>query len=437
MMTEELCHLSATRALELMRQGEITSEELVSACLARIEKKECDIGAWEYINPAQALTQARERDRSGLRGDPRFLLHGLPVGIKDVCDTHDMPTTYGSRSRQGHRPAMDATCVTHLRSGGGIILGKTVTTEFAGRFPGRTANPHDVRRTPGGSSSGSAAAVADFMVPLAVSTQTVGSTIRPAAYCGIIGYKPTFGHLSFQGVHHLAETFDTLGCMARSIEDVELLRSALSGFQVLETSPPRDTPLRIGFCRTIHWGEADESTRSSLENACDRFTAAGAAVDELVLPDQFNKIYEIALTVFLVEHARSIAPEVAFSSENLSSVTRGFVADACRVEARTYFDALKTLDETRAAIDVIMGRYDVVVTPSAVGEAGIGHEDTGSVIFNILWQSLGLPCLTLPLGTGVSGMPLGIQLIGARHGDSALLSAGKWISTVLGDKAAS
>src|SRR5690606_28410111 len=147
------------------------------------------------------------------------------------------------------------------------------------------------------------------------------------------GYKPTFGHLSFQGVHHLAETFDTLGCMARSIEDVELLRSALSGFQVLETSPPRDTPLRIGFCRTIHWGEADESTRSSLENACDRFTAAGAAVDELVLPDQFNKIYEIALTVFLVEHARSIAPEVAFSSENLSSVTRGFVADACRVEA--------------------------------------------------------------------------------------------------------
>ena len=217
-MSPPLHELSAAEAARRIAAGEVTSEALVRACLERIEVREPNVAAWSWLDPGRAIEVARAKDRTGAQGP----LHGVPIGVKDIVDTCEMPTAYGSPIYRNHRPVADAACIAHSRNAGAIVLGKTVTTEFAFRYPGRTRNPHDVRHSPGGSSSGSAAAVAEGMVPLAIGTQTAGSVIRPAAYCGVLGYKPTFGTVSLAGVRHLSESFDTLGCMARTLEDIAL-----------------------------------------------------------------------------------------------------------------------------------------------------------------------------------------------------------------------
>jgi Asp-tRNA(Asn)/Glu-tRNA(Gln) amidotransferase A subunit family amidase len=432
-MMSDLHKLTATEARSLLAKGSISAEELVRSCLARIEAREPNVAAWQYLNPELAIRQARERD--ALPADTRAskLLNGIPVGIKDICDTADMPTCYGARARLGHQPAIDATCVAQTRAAGGVVMGKTVTTEFAGRYPGVTSNPHDPRRTPGGSSSGSAAAVADFMVPLAIGTQTGGSVLRPATYCGVFGYKPTFGHLSFEGVHHGAETFDTLGCMARSLDDIKLFRHALMGFAILPAAPPAvGTPVKIGFCKTSKWNEADKSTHALLEGAASRLASAGAAVSELVLPAEFDELYDLTAKLFAVEYARAVTPELLQSPENMSSAVMTMIENAAQISPETYMTGLARLDALRVTANAVMDKYDVVLTPSVGGEAPMTHDSTGPVTFTIIWQALSLPGLTMPVYTGPNGMPVGVQLVGKRHKDVELLAVADWVWRELG-----
>lgn len=421
-MAEDLNRLTATEARGLLARREISSVDLVKACLRRIEQREPDVAAWEYLDPALALSQARARDRAMGDDGEEGRIAGIPVGVKDICDTVDMPTAYGSRARLGHRPAIDAVCVAHTRAAGGVVMGKTVTTEFAGRYPGKTSNPHDPRRTPGGSSSGSAAAVADFMVPLAIGTQTGGSVLRPASFCGVFGYKPTFGHLSFEGIHHGAESFDTLGCMARSLDDIRLYRDVLMGFP--GPGPARRsvrTPLRLGFCRTPKWEEAEASTRTLVEGAANRLAASGAVVEEFVLPAEFAELYDLTAKLFAVEYGRAVTPELLQSPENLSSAIGTMLANAAAVTPEAYLAGLARVDELRAAIAPVMAPFDAILTPSAGGEAPMGHESTGPVTFTIVWQALNLPSLTLPALRGPNGLPVGLQLVGHRHRDPDLL----------------
>ena len=421
-MVDELCRLTATEARALLDRREISSEDLVRSCLRRIEQREPDVAAWEYLDPSLALAQARAQDRAMSDDQASGLINGIPVGIKDICDTADMPTAYGSRARLGHRPAIDAVCVAHTRANGGVIMGKTVTTEFAGRYPGKTSNPHDPRRTPGGSSSGSAAAVADYMVPLAIGTQTGGSVLRPASFCGVFGYKPTFGHLSFEGVHHGAESFDTLGCMARSLDDIRLYRDVLMGFPGPgRARRPVRSPLRLGFCRTPKWEEAEASTRKLMEDAAARLASSGAVVEEFVLPAEFAELYDLTAKLFAVEYGRAVTPELLRSPENLSSAIGTMLSNAAAVSAEAYMAGLARVDELRVAIAPLIASFDAIVTPSAGGEAPMGHESTGPVTFTIVWQALNLPSLTLPALKGPSGLPVGLQLVGQRHHDLQLL----------------
>jgi Asp-tRNA(Asn)/Glu-tRNA(Gln) amidotransferase A subunit family amidase len=428
-MADELYKLTAAEALALMRKGEISSEALTRSCLSRIEAREPNVGAWEYLDPGLALKQARARDAFASRALAGDRLHGIPVGIKDICDTADMPTCYGSRTWLQHRPAVDAVCVANIRRSGGVILGKTVTTEFAGRYAGKTANPHDMRRTPGGSSSGSAAAVADCMVPLAIGTQTGGSIIRPAAYCGVFGYKPTFGHISFEGIHHGAETFDTVGCMARSLEDIKLCRSSLMGFLAAELhSPPAiDRSLRIGYCRTSKWMEADATVRDLIDAAASRLASAGANITEVVLPDEFETLYELTPNLFAVEYSRAVAPERMKEPENLSSAIMAMIESAEKISPESYIEGLERVDTLRSAIGRVLEPYDAILTPSTGSEAPLGHESTGPMTFTLVWQVLSLPCLTLPAFKGPENMPVGVQLVGRRHKDRDLLEHADWV----------
>jgi Asp-tRNA(Asn)/Glu-tRNA(Gln) amidotransferase A subunit family amidase len=432
-MIDDLYRLTATEARALLRKGSITSEALVRSCLSRIEAREPDVAAWEYLNPALAIQQAQARDRLPVDARGATPLHGIPVGIKDICDTADMPTCYGSRAHLGHQPAIDAVCVAHTRAAGGVIMGKTVSTEFAGRYPGKTSNPHDPRRTPGGSSSGSAAAVADFMVPLAIGSQTGGSVLRPASFCGVFGYKPTFGHLSFEGIHHGAESFDTLGCMARSLDDIRLYRNVLMGFAMPPAAPPAIArPLRIGFCRTSKWSEAEASTRVLLEGAASRLASAGAAVSEFALPAEFDELYDLTAKLFAVEYGRAVTPELLQSPENLSSAVMAMIRNASSVSPEAYMAGLARVDALRVAANAVLEPYDLVLTPSAGGEAPMGHESTGPVTFTIIWQALSLPSLTLPAFKGPNGLPVGVQLVGQRHKDVELLAMADWVWNELG-----
>jgi amidase len=432
-MMGELHKLTATQARGLLTKGQVSAEEVVRACLARIEEREPNVAAWQYLDPALAIRQARTIDGMSADCRAKMAIAGIPVGIKDICDTADMPTAYGSRARLGHRPAIDAVCVAQTRAAGGVIMGKTVSTEFAGRYPGVTANPHDPRRTPGGSSSGSAAAVADFMVPLALGTQTGGSVLRPASYCGVFGYKPTFGHLSFEGVHHGAESFDTLGCMARSLDDIRLYRDVLMGFSFPAAAMPAIAkPLKVGFCRTSKWGNAEKSTQTLIEGVASRLASNGVRIDELVLPSEFDEIYDLTPKLFAVEYARAVTPELLQSPDNMSNAIMSMIGDAARVTSEAYVASLARVDELRLAVNTVLAGYDVVLTPSADGEAPMTHDSTGPTTFTIIWQILGLPSITLPACRGPNGMPVGVQLVGKRHRDVELLAAAEHVWSVVG-----
>jgi Asp-tRNA(Asn)/Glu-tRNA(Gln) amidotransferase A subunit family amidase len=422
----ELNRLSAAEAARRIAGGELTSEALVTAHLARIAAREPEVQAWAFMDPELAVRQARALDRES----PRSPLHGVPVGIKDVIDTSDMPTEYNSPIYRGHRPPWDAACVSMLRRAGCVILGKTVTTEFANNHPARTRNPHRLAHTPGGSSSGSAAAVADFMVPLALGTQTGGSTIRPAAYCGVVGCKPSFNSINRAGLKFVAESLDTIGLFARSAEDIALGLHVLSGRALPDFRAPRESP-RVGLCRTPRWHEADSGSQAAVEGAADRLARAGANISEFQLPQGCAQLYDDHGKIMSYETARAMAWEHLNHADQLSGSLRPRIEEGWALPREAYDAARRLEQDCRRRLAEQMLNYDFLITPAASGEAPATLATTGSSVFNRVWTLLGVPCVTLPCGTGPNGLPLGVQLTGAFDGDSELLAWSHWAAAIL------
>lgn len=429
-MNTSLNELTGTEAAAAIATGGVSSEDLVRACLEQIEARESDVEAWAHVDPDQAIAEARAIDQAGPDGPLSGPLGGLPVGFKDVIDTADIPTAYGSAIYPNFQPSVDAACVALVRAAGGVVLGKTVTTEFAFVHPNKTRNPHNLAHTPGGSSSGSAAAVADNMVPLTFGTQTGGSVIRPASFCGVVGYKPSIGQFSYAGVKLLARSLDTLGGFARSSADLALLRAALLGAPAV-VAPMENTP-KIALCRTPWWDRAEPASQSSVQGAADQFAAAGATIETLDLPDQFAGLEDANHTIMVYEGRRSLAHEFARHEGLLSENLKSRMAHGLDIPFVDYRAAIDLADACRREFTELTKHVDAVLVPSAVGEAPEGLESTGNALFNRAWTTIGVPCVTLPNATGRNGLPVGIQLVGPYGGDEHLLSVATWAEGVLG-----
>src|SRR3954470_13254209 len=420
--------LPATTLVRLIDSGELTSEWVVRSCLDHIAEREPVVRAWAHLNRDAVLEAARAADKSGKHG----LLQGVPFGVKDIFDTADMPAGYGSPIYTGCRPSFDASAVSLPRATGAILLGKTVTTEFANRHPGPTLNPHNPMHTPGGSSSGSAAAVADFMVPLAIGTQTGGSVIRPAAYCGVVGFKPSYGLFPPAGMHVNTESLDTVGTMARSVEDTALFRAALMAIPYEAPRTP-DRPPRLALCRTMHWDRAEPEGRAVLEDAATRLRAAGAEVVDSELPPACADISETQRRHSSYEAPRVHAPELRRHAALLSGdLIDGKIAEGRELSLDDFRRAWRRAEQARAAANEWAGGFDAILTLPATGQAPRGLRSTGSAVFNALWTVLYMPCLTMPAGQGPDGLPVGIQLVGRRHDDARLLDVALWVERALG-----
>ena len=421
--------MTSAEAAGAMARRELSSTELVGACLERIAEQEDRVGAWEFIDPELALAQARDRDGE----EPRSALHGIPVGVKDLIDTADMPTAYGSPIYAGNRPRADATCVARLREAGAVVLGKTVTTEFAYFHPRKTANPHDPSRTPGGSSSGSAAAVAAGMVPLSLGTQTAGSIIRPAAFCGVFGLKPTYGILPVAGIKPLSPRLDTLGGFAHSVEDLAILAAALGGQPPAVDFTPvaPEGPPRIGLHRSPHWHEAEPAGQEAVEATAERLAREGARVQEVGLGESFAGLVEAQRTVMASDMAESLAAEHERHGEELSEELREFLAEGRAIDQGAYGAALQLAERCAAELDAALAGQDGLLTPAVKGEAPIGRP-TGDPLFCRTWTLLGVPAVSVPGLAGPSGMPLGVQLVGRAGHDGRLLGVAGWVAERLG-----
>jgi len=430
--------LGAVAAARQIREGKISAEELTRACLARIEAREAEVEAWAFLDPEHALRQARAADEWRKRGRPLGPLHGLPVGVKDIVDTPDMPTENGTVLHAGRRPRQDATLVSLLRAAGAIILGKTVTTELAVYGPNKTRNPHNPEHTPGGSSSGSAAAVADGMVPLAIGTQTNGSVIRPASFCGVYGYKPSHGLIPRTGVLAQSPPLDTVGVMAAGLEDLALLAEPLMAFdardpatqpraranllEVLRDAPP--VPPRLAFVRQPVWDQAAEDTKAAFAELVEHL---GERVEEVALPASFDDAIDLHQTIMEADLAKSFAREYERGGERLSSRLREMIERGQRTLAVDYNRAVARLAALNATLAEFFASYDAILTPAAPGEAPRGLGSTGSPVFCTIWTLCGTPAVTLPLLTGASGLPIGVQLVVEKGDDARLLRTARWL----------
>ncbi len=435
---------SAVEMAAQIRNGAITSRELVESCLERIAEFEPDIGAWAHLDPGHALDQADRLDEHRRRGLPIGPLHGLPVGVKDIIDTADFPTENGTALHAGRTPSKDATLVARLRQAGAVILGKTVTTELAVYAPGKTKNPHDPARTPGGSSSGSAAAVASFMTPLAVGTQTNGSVIRPASFCGIFGFKPSGGLISRHRVLKQSPPLDTIGVFARTLGDVALIADNIMGYDdrdpgmkpralprissVMADEPPAEP--RFAFVRSPVWSRADETTKDACHELIEHI---GGRVDIVDLPPLFNSALEDHRQIMEADIALSFAREYRDGKVRLSTVLCEMIERGQDVRATDYNAALARIADYTAELDEIFDACDAILTPSAAGEAPVGLESTGDPAFCTIWTLCGVPALNLPILQGPNGMPIGIQMISFRGDDARLFRTARWLLTLLED----
>jgi Asp-tRNA(Asn)/Glu-tRNA(Gln) amidotransferase A subunit family amidase len=416
--------LSAVEMAARIDADTLTAEAVVVSCLERIAAREPVVRAWTHIAGNEALAAAR----AALRGS---LMKGIPFGIKDIFDTADMPTGYGSPIYTGCRPSFTASAATLPRAAGAVLLGKTVTTEFANRHRGPTANPHNPGFSPGGSSSGSAAAVADFMVPLAIGTQTGGSVIRPAAYCGVVGFKPSFNMFAPAGMHSNTETLDTIGIMARSVADIALFRAAMMAIPYEKPTMPERAP-RLALCRTPHWDKAEPDGRAVLEDTARKLAAAGAEVIEAELPNACGNVSEIQNRHSFFEAPRNHAPERERHEALLSPALRhGRIAGGLKLTLDEFRAAWREADRMRTAASDWAGGFDAILTLPAPGQAPKTLASTGDAIFNGLWTLLHMPCLTLPAGEGPDGLSVGVQLVGKRHADARLLDIGLWVESRL------
>ena len=433
-----LFEMSAAQAAAAIQSGEITSEELVKACLEQINAQEDSIGAWVYLDPEYAMQQARDADkhrRSGMAVGP---LHGIPVGIKDIFDTKDMPTEDGTLLHAGRTPAYDATAVALLREAGAIIMGKTVTTELAVYAPGKTRNPHDPARTPGGSSSGSAAAVAAGMVPLAIGTQTNGSIIRPASYCGICGYKPSHGLISRYRILQQSRILDQVGVFGRTVEDVALMAQQLMAFDDRDpdlrprtrpnlidtaTEEPLMTP-RLAFVKTPAWDQADEDVQGAFAELMEFL---GDRVEELDLSELLENAIDWHRTIMEADLAKNFRREYARGKNSLSETLQEMIEHGQQCLAMDYNYAQERIPALNSDLDEILMEYDAIITPATTGEAPLGLESTGSPVFCTPWSLCGVPSISVPILQGSNGMPIGVQMISNKHDDARLLRTANWL----------
>lgn len=444
---DPLLQLSALELRDRLAGGALRAVDLAKAYLAQIEKREPEVQAWAWLDSDHVLAQAARLDAYRASGRPIGSLHGLPVGIKDIIDTAKIPTENGTVLDAGRVPGRNAVVVSRLQQAGAIIMGKTVTTELAFFGPGKTRNPHDPSRTPGGSSSGSAAAVAARMVPLAVGTQTAGSVIRPAAFCGVTGFKPTFGGIGRTGILTQAPSLDTVGVFAHSPEDAAMLAEALFGhdpadpatselppprlLQTAQSAPPV-TPV-LGLLRPPDWQQADEETQAGFLELRERL---GPLCHEFDLPAVFAAANRRREHVQFAEMAKSYRAYAERGSEKMSDSLRAALEDGRTVSAQEYLEALDMRSVYNAVLDETFNSVDAIVTYAAPGAAPAGLESTGSPVFNGLWTLCGLPALTLPLLASGEGLPIGVQLIGRRHEDGRLLRTAAWLVRHLRDQQA-
>ena len=414
--------LTATDAARAIQSGTLAPAALTEACLDRLAAREAVVRAMAYVDPAQARAAV-----------PRLgPLHGLPIGVKDVIDTADMPSEYNSAIWRGHRPRADAACVAWAKAAGAVVLGKTVTTEFATRTPGPTTNPHDPSRTPGGSSSGSAAGVAAGFFPLAFGTQTAGSVIRPAAYCGVVGFKPSFGLINRMGMKLMSDRLDTVGVMARSAADCALFAGAVSGRDLGDPDARPSSSPRIGLCRSPVWDRAAPETVALFEEIAGPLARAGASVRDFDLPPEFDALEAAHAVIMNGESARAMGWEMCTARDQLSPALRERLEwglaqpEAAIIESQALFRFLQDRFEN------MLGDLDILVTPAAPGEAPVGLAWTGDAAFNFIWTSLHVPCVTVPAGTGPNGMPLGVQVVAPRGRDREALAWAAWVADALG-----
>jgi len=439
-----LFELSATEAISKIRNGEITSEELVRACLNRIEEVDNDIHAWTHLNPDYALEQARELDVRRQGGDPVGPLHGIPIGIKDICDTSTLPTENGTVLDSGRQPNEDSRVVSLLREAGAVVMGKTVTTELAAYGPGKTRNPHNPEHTPGGSSSGSAAAVAAHMVPLAIGTQTNGSVIRPASYCGVVGFKPTHGLIPRSGVLVQSAPLDTVGTFARSIEDIALITEILVAYDpgdkhtrprahppLIETAKqePPLTPV-LAFCRTAFWDQAENEMQEAFSELVE---ILGDDCHEVSLTEPLEHTIEMHGNIMCADLAKNLAGYYERGKDKMTDTLCKMIEFGKNVSAVDYNKAVEGRDFLNSSLNSVFDHYDVIITPAATGEAPLGIDSTGNPVFNTLATYCGTPSITLPLMEGPKGLPLGIQVIGPRYDDARLLRTANWLTLRLAE----
>jgi len=432
----ELFELPPAVLLADLAAGTRSAVDVTTAFLERIDALEPDVHAWAYLDRDHALAQAWTADARRADGEKLGVLHGLPVGVKDIIDTADMPTEYNSPLYAGRRPTRDATLVARLRAAGAIIVGKTVTSEFAVYTAGPTANPHDLAHTPGGSSSGSAAAIAARMVPLALATQTNASTVRPASYCGIVGYKPSLGVLPRTGILQHATMLDQPGLMAMDVAGVALLADVLAGpdpFDEQSFRPPLSSLTaalatgrqpRLAFVRSPFWEQVDADSRGRL----DAFVASlGDMVSPLNLPPPFDSAAEAQRCIMGTGIAETCREDYANRRSEMSSILAGIIEGGQAVTATNLVAALRTREALRSAFREISAPYDAIITPASTGVAPLRTQGTGNPIMSTLWNLLGAPAISLPLLTGAGGLPLGVQLVGRLDDDAGLIAAAGWL----------
>lgn len=426
MKKSEPADLSAVEARRLIASGALTSEALMRSCLDRIAQREPDVQAFEYIDRDAALARARALDMGPTHGP----LHGLPFAAKDNYDTDDMPTTSGSPIYAGNRPSCDASVVALARNVGAILVGKTVTTEFAYVKPAKTRNPHDISRAPGGSSSGSAAAVAAGMVPLAFGSQTVGSIMRPAAFCGAAAFKPTFDLLPVTGIKSMAWSLDTAGVFGRTVGDCAFFVDAILGTDYLEAVNSRMSP-RIAVCRTNDWPDAGPDAITAIEEAASISSKAGASVRSIGLPPEFTHLRETLMIILAFEMAKVLAPEAAKHRALLSPQLDEQLERGRRISFAEYSKAKVEVADRRAKFQELFEDADILLAHASPGEAPVGNAYTGFSFFNGVCTMLGPPCVNVPGPRGPNSMPIGVLAIGRIGDDRGTLAAADWLATRL------
>jgi Asp-tRNA(Asn)/Glu-tRNA(Gln) amidotransferase A subunit family amidase len=428
---KDLESLNASQAARALARRDIKATDLLLSCLDRIGQRESLVKAWSSLGKESALARAKELDKGAIKG----ILHGLPIGVKDLFDTYDLPTSYGSPIYANNYPASDAVSVALMRDAGGIILGKTISTEFATFKPPITHNPHHLKHTPGGSSSGSAAAVADFMVPLATGSQTAGSIIRPASYCGVVGYKPSYGKVMLAGVKALSPSLDTLGCFGRSVGDVALGVAAMSNDLSLAEIDQLHNKPRVAICKTKDWSFASKETAGAL--ALARFTAEAIAkgmVQDISLPAACKDLTLLQTRIMSFEMARALIFERTRYSKKLSPQLSQQLSEGAQIPYEQYQKDLMKAQAARFAIAQLFdNEVDILIAPSAPGEAPLAKEGTGNPVFCRGWTLSGLPCINLNVSSGPNGLPVGVQLIAGPGKDRFLLSAARAFAQALPD----